>query len=222
MNLFFEDLKNKSVEIFLVCFLTFVPMWSIFLVNHYIFGEIFNSFGIHPRDLSFISLIQINTSWLLHSGFPHITGNTTILFPLILLLCIFESKPIKTLSALIFISGFFTWILGATNSVHVGASGLVFALFGYILSALFLARKFIYVIPVGIVGYFYSQSMLHGLIPQDSISFAAHFGGLIGGIVLGYFLNTSDKETKSSYIYKKTLKEKLASFVWDVKYRFNK
>lgn len=220
MNSFIEKLKNKSLEIFLVCLFIFLPMWIIFLVNHYIFHEGFNSFGIHPRNLSFISLIQINTSWLLHAGFPHIIGNTSILFPLVLLTCLFEAKPYKAILSLIFISGFFTWLIGTPNSVHVGASGLVFALFGYILSSLLLGRNFIYIIPVSIVGYFYSQSIFQGLIPTEHISFAGHLGGLFGGIVLGYIFNKKNNE--QPYTSKKTIKEKWNSFIWDIKYRFKK
>lgn len=220
MNSFIKDLKNKSLEIFLVCVFIFIPMWFIFLINYYVFNEGLNSFGIHPRSLNFISLIQINSSWLLHSGFSHIIGNTSILFPLILLTCLFEAKSYKVIFSLIFISGFFTWLIGSPNSVHVGASGLVFALFGYILSSLFLGRNFIYIIPVAIVGYLYSQSIAQGLIPTDNISFAGHFGGLLGGIVLGYFFNKNNKHP--TYSSKKTLKEKWSSFIWDIKYRFKK
>lgn len=220
MSRFNQTFKGKSIEIFWIFFLTFVPMWSIFLVNHYIFQESLNIFGIHPRNINFASLIEINTSWLLHAGYDHIVGNTMVLFPLLLLLCIFEKKATKTFCLLIFTSGLFTWILGSSSSVHVGASGLIFALSGYIISSLVLGRKFLYIIPVGIIGYYYSQSLFHGLIPQEHVSFAAHFGGFISGIILGYFLNKNPDD--SSFVYKKTLKEKFSSLVWDIKYRLKK
>ena len=59
--------------------------------------------------------------------------------------------------------------------------------------SLFLGRKFIYIIPVVIVGYLYSQSIAQGLIPTDNISFAGHFGGLVGGVVLGYVFNKKNR-----------------------------
>lgn len=221
MSQFFEQVKNKSKDILIINFLVFVPMWSIFLINNYLLGNALNSFGISPREVSFFNLISIMSSWLLHANYAHIIGNTSVLFPLLFMVCLLERQPIKHVGALIFLSGAFTWLLGMTNSVHVGASGLIFALFGYILSSLVIGKNFLYLIPVGLVAYFYSQSILHGLIPQEGVSLAGHLGGLIGGIVLGALIHRKQEQSYSR-VYKKTLKEQWDGFVWDIKYKFKK
>jgi membrane associated rhomboid family serine protease len=116
-----------------------------------------------------------------------------VLFPLLLMVCLLEKYPTRHLAALVFISGLFTWILGLPGSVHIGASGLVFALFGYILASLFIAKNYFYLIPVAVLAYFYSQSILRGLIPKEGISFAGHFGGFVGGFIVGSFIHKRAK-----------------------------
>lgn len=220
MSNFFEKMKDKSKEIFLINFLIFVPMWIIFFVNYYIFNNSLNNFGVHPRDLSFIGILEIFTFWLLHANYSHIVGNTAVMLPLLFMIIFLEKNPIKPVLILISLSGLFTWLLGLPNSVHIGASGLLFALFGYILASLLIGRNFFYLIPVILVGYFYSQSIVHGLIPTEGISLAAHMGGFIAGLITGSIIHK--KENDNSYLYKKTFKEKLNSLVWDIKYKLKK
>jgi membrane associated rhomboid family serine protease len=185
MRALVATLKEKSKEIFLINFLVFTPMWAVFLINFYLLSNALNLWGIHPREFSLMGLVSVSTSWLLHANFQHIVGNSGVLFPLLMMVCLLEKRPAWHLAALIFSSGIFTWFLGMPNSVHVGASGLIFALFGYILASLFIGKNYLYLIPVGLVGYFYSQSIFQGLIPQKEISFAAHFGGFVGGFLIG-------------------------------------
>lgn len=214
MSNFFEKLKGKSKEILIINFFIFVPMWTIFLLNNYVFQNYFNNFGIHPRSFSFFDIISISTSWLLHGSYGHIVGNTAVLFPLLFMICLLEKTPVKYISLLIILSGLFTWLFGMPNSIHIGASGLVFALFGYIISSLLIGKNYLYLIPVALIGYFYSQSIFNGLIPKEEVSFAAHFGGFIGGLIIGSLVHK--KQTNELlYSYKKTLKEKIDSFFWN-------
>lgn len=213
---FLEEVKSKSKEIAILYAIVFIPLWTLFLVNNVLMGDALNNLGgIHPRDLSFLGLIEIFTSWMFHSGgnkelsgnsiFSHIVGNSEILLPLIFIIGIFEKRPLVLLGALITASGFATWLLGAPNSVHVGASGLVFAMFGYIIASIFFARRWLYLIPVLGTGGTYLYSIQMGLVPQAGTSFAAHFGGLIGGIFVAYSIGRiqkyKDKTTSGQTFY---------------------
>ncbi len=196
MNPLFKILKEKSKEILIINFFVFVPMWIIFLVNNYLLGNWLNNWGINPRNFSVAGFISIFSSWMLHANFSHIVGNSTVLFPLLMMICMLEKKPAWHLIALIFISGLFTWMLGMPNTMHVGASGLIFALFGYILASLFIGKNYLYLVPVLVIGYFYFQSLLQGFIPQKDISFSAHFGGFIGGFLIGSVIHRQEKKPK--------------------------
>ncbi len=73
-------------------------------------------------------------SWTMHGNWNHLENNLLILIQLIIPFVIFEKQLIKKFWQLILISGCFTWILGTSNTIHIGASSLIFALIGYILS----------------------------------------------------------------------------------------
>ena len=201
---FLLEIKAKSKEICLLYAIIFIPMWGMFLINNVFMMDSLNSIGgIHPRDLSFLGIIEIFTSWMFHSSgnrgmpgnnmFSHIFGNSEILLALVLIVGIFEKKPLLLIFSLIGASGFATWLLGAPNSVHVGASGLVFAMLGYIVASIFFARRWLYLIPIVFAGSGYLYSIQMGLIPHAGTSFAAHFGGLLGGILVAYLIGKYQK-----------------------------
>lgn len=208
---FFQEIKAKSKDILIIYAVVLIPMWCLFLVNNVLMGDALNSLGgIHPRDLSVFGILEIFTSWMFHSGgnksmpnnsiFSHILGNTEILFPLILIVGVFEKRPLTLVFSLITASGLATWLLGSPNSLHVGASGLVFAMFGYIVASIFFARRWLYLIPVLGLGGTYLYSIQMGLIPKAGTSFAAHFGGLIGGIVVAYLIGKiQSRQAKINY-----------------------
>lgn len=226
MNLM-EATKNKTKNILLVYFMIFVPMWGLFIINNLIFRETLSSLGgIHPRSTNFMDFIDIFTSWMFHSSkgihiYDHILGNSIALLGLLFIVSLIENRPFKLLMLLIFGSGVATWLLGSGHSIHIGASGLVFSLFGYVISSAIFARRWIYFIPIFILGGEYFYSIKAGLIPQNGISFAAHFGGLIAGLIIGYLFNLKAKKTEQfNSHYKKTLKQKIHDFIWNTKYAF--
>lgn len=224
---FLNAVKDKSKTIALVYAVIFIPMWVMFFFNNVVFQGGLNSIGgIHPRDTSMLGLVEIFTSWMFHGGswgsdnlLAHITGNSIALGGLLLIISLLESKPLQLIAALIFGSGLATWLIGSSASVHVGASGLVFAMFGYVISSVLFGRRWLYLIPIGLMGgeYFYSIKM--GLVPMPGVSFAAHFGGFIAGLIIGYLFNRAHKK-EEAFQRKITFKERWNSKVWDVKYYF--
>lgn len=194
-------------------------IFFICIIIGYVAGFIgYNQFGIYPRTFSLESIYGIAMSWTMHGDWNHLRNNLLILIQLIIPFVIFENRThlIKKFWQLILISGLATWILGGINTVHIGASGLIFALIGYILSTgtftvfnLFrfkITKENLKLLPssnkydtmkgfiyfglscFAILELGYLQSILNGLFPQssDGISLSAHFGGLIGGILVGW------------------------------------
>jgi membrane associated rhomboid family serine protease len=202
-----EQIHRKLKEIVLVYAVIFIPIWSIFLLNNLILQGSLNGIGgIHPRDFSLGGLVGIFTSWMFHLSYSggvspllaHVLGNSEALFGLLWIVALFESRPIVILAALIVASGLATWLLGSADAVHIGASGLIFAIFGYVTSSIFLARRWLYLLPVIAFGSGYVYSIKAGLVPQAGISLAAHFGGLVGGVLVAYLLGRFDSRTPPS------------------------
>lgn len=182
-------MKTKSMSVFFVYVAVLGSMWIMFFLNNIILNNSLSMIGgVLPRTFSFVGLTGIFTSWLFHSNFNHIIGNTQILLTLLLFITLIEKKPFFTIFSLIAVSGVFTWLLGAPHSSHIGASGLVFAMIGYLIASIVLARRWLYIVALFFMGADYFYCMTAGLIPQENISFAAHFGGLVGGIVFAYLV----------------------------------
>ena len=162
-----------------------IPMWSMFFLNETVFFGLWNIFGIVPRALDTGSMIGVFASWTMHGNFPHLLGNTLTLLQILFLFGLFENNAYRTVIKLIVASGLVTWVIGSPLSIHIGASGLCFAMLGYMIGGAIFARRWGYLLACIVMGTGYWLTIKQGLMPQQGISFAAHFGGLCAGLLLG-------------------------------------
>lgn len=176
-----------------------LPMWLMFFLNETVFFGLWNVFGIVPRALDVGSMIGILASWTMHGNIAHLMGNTLTLIQILFLFGLFEKNAYRTILKLILASGLATWILGSPLSIHVGASGLCFAMIGYMIGGAILARRWGYLLACVVMGAGYWLTIKQGLMPQSGISFAAHFGGLCAGFLLGANSNHTYTEVNSRY-----------------------
>ena len=162
-----------------------IPMWGMFFLNEMVFFGLWNIFGIVPRALDTGSMIGVFASWTMHGNFSHLLGNTLTLLQILFLFGLFENNAYRTLLKLIVASGLVTWVIGSPLSIHIGASGLCFAMLGYMIGGAVFARRWGYLLACIVMGTGYWLIIKQGLMPQQGISFAAHFGGLCAGLLLG-------------------------------------
>ncbi|WP_242678601.1 rhomboid family intramembrane serine protease [Psychrobacter pygoscelis] len=174
-----------------------VPMWLMYFLNTTLLFGLWNRFGIVPRSLDLGSLIGIVASWTMHGSFAHLLGNSLVLIQVLFLFGLFERRAYRTILILIVASGFMTWGLGSPFSIHIGASGLAFAMLGFMIGGAVFAKRWGYLLACIIMGTGYWLTIKQGLIPQDGISFAGHFGGLCAGLLLG--ANSKHDYPKVSY-----------------------
>ena len=148
----------------------------------------YNDYGIRPRTVDFSSFYGVVFGWTMHSNYEHIHNNVLILLQLMLPFVFFERRPVSMFALLVLLSGFAVWLTGTHNSIHIGASGVIFALIGYIFTAAWFSNywltKIVYIIVTLIFGLEYWYIVRQGVIPQEGISFAGHFGGLMSGIIV--------------------------------------
>ncbi len=162
-----------------------LPMWLMFFLNDTVFFGLWNIFGIVPRTLDIGSMIGVFASWTMHGNFSHLLGNSLTLMQILFLFGLFENNAYRTILKLIVASGIMTWIIASPLSIHIGASGLCFAMLGYMIGGAVFARRWGYLLACIVMGAGYWLTIKQGLIPQQGISFAAHFGGLCAGLLLG-------------------------------------
>jgi membrane associated rhomboid family serine protease len=161
--------------------------WIIFILNEVIFGGRLNALGILPHR--FIGLRGILFAPFLHGNLYHIAANTVPFVILGWMVMLRNTKDfyfVSFMSALV--GGLGTWLIGRPNSVHIGASGVIFGYFGYLLFRGYFERSFVAIaISIAIaIGY---GGMIWGVLPTRSyISWEGHLFGFIGGILAAKLL----------------------------------
>ena len=161
-----------------------IIIWAVKLIELSL-ETTFVDYGVLPRKLSGIKGIIFSP--FIHKDIKHLLNNSIPILILGSSLCFFYKKTYKIIFPLLFIiSGVFLWCLGRMN-LHIGASGIVYALASFIffsgiisknknLSALSLIVIFIY------------GSLFWGLFPtHQEISWEGHLSGFISGLILSWF-----------------------------------
>ena len=134
-------------------------------------------------------LLDILTFPLLHANFNHLLSNT---LPLIIFgFLVFLSGLRVFITALAFSwlgSGLAVWLIGG-GGVTVGASGLVFGFFAFLLVRGFFNRNW-WQILLSVVLFMAYGSILFGVLPtvMGYVSWQAHLGGAVGGVVAAVLL----------------------------------
>ena len=151
-------------------------------------GRYFNQFSIFPRDLN--HLAYIFTAPFLHANFTHFASNVVTLGIFALLLLQFSGKRFLSVTCgLIILTGLLVWMFGRA-SYHLGASGVIYGYFGYLVFAGFLSKRLFLIIISVVVAFFYG-GMIWGVLPnQPYISWESHLFGFIAGLCLAWFLRS--------------------------------
>ncbi len=156
-------------------------MWAVGLLN-ILFDYRLSDYGVIPRTAK--GLIGIPLMPFLHGSFDHLVVNTMPAVVLGGLVAIQGSR--KFLTATVFITlvgGAALWIVGR-DAIHVGASGLVFGYFGYLIARAWYTRSFVSIVVAVLVTVVYGGILL-GVLPffQEGVSWEGHLTGLVAGVL---------------------------------------
>lgn len=160
-------------------------LWVILLLST-VFESI-TSLGIRPRSI--FGLIGIFTSPLIHKNMAHLIANSTGLFFLgLIFLGLEQSRAGYIIIPIYLFSGLGTWIIGRPDSNHIGASGIVYGLMGYLLTIGFF-RKSIWTILLSVLIFILYGGTLWGIFPfinGDHVSWEGHLCGFLAGILTAW------------------------------------
>ena len=165
-----------------------VLIWFLELIDWIILDGALDGLGVKPRSLSGLKGILFMP--FLHGGFGHLLSNTIpfiVLGALVMLSGL--DTFLKVAGVSILVSGVGVWLLGGSNSVHIGASGLVFGLFGFLLTRAYFERSISAIIIAFAVLVFYG-GILWGLLPfWLGVSWMGHLFGFTGGVIAAYWMS---------------------------------
>ena len=182
------DTKRRSMrkEFYFVGIFVLV-IWLVYIVDLFI-PLALNAWGIEPRTLK--GLVGIPLMPFLHGGFYHVFSNTVSLGILMCLLVSAQRNHWPIVGAIVLLNGILVWLL-ARSAVHVGASGLVFGLIGFLLLSGFLERRLVSIGVALIVGFLFGGTLISGILPKigSEVSWEGHLFGAIAGAVVAYAMS---------------------------------
>jgi membrane associated rhomboid family serine protease len=179
--------KLRDAVVVMAGFLALI--WALQVFNWADGYRLDADFGILPMHLS--RLPDIFTAPFLHFSWQHIEGNSLPLFVLGVLAAYRSVARFLVVSLIVLVtSGLAVWLFQSGTELTVGASGLIFGYFGYVLVRGFLDRNMVD-IGVGAVAGILYWTILQVAIPgTPGVSWIGHLGGLAGGVIAAWVVRT--------------------------------
>ena len=166
-------------------------MWMV-EITEWLMNTSFAQLGTFPRDIKRIGGVLLTP--FLHGDWQHISNNSMPFIVLsAILFLLYRPVAYRVFIMIYVITGLAVWALARGGTVHIGASGLVFGLFGFVfMSGIF--RMDIKSIAISLaVGFFYG-GMMFGIFPgQQGISWESHLFGAMAGGALAYIYRNVNK-----------------------------
>lgn len=172
VNISFNQQVNIVITIFLL--MAGIEAFNLF-TDRYL-----NQFGLLPRNID--TLYGIILSPLLHVSLVHFLSNIVPLLIFSLLMMQYGVKQFFLVTIYcILLSGTLVWLFGR-NSMHIGASGLIYGYFGYLLLAGMLSQKIKLILISLVVGFTYG-GLIFGVLPHlKNVSWESHLFGFFSGL----------------------------------------
>jgi membrane associated rhomboid family serine protease len=156
-------------------------MWGLEIVDQAANAGL-DQYGIEPREPDGIAGIV----WapLLHGGFDHLLSNTIPFVAMGFAIALAGAARVLAVTLIVMlVGGVGTWLVAPENTVHIGASGVVFGYATYLLVRGFYNRSPLELFIGLVVGVLWGSVLLGGLVPREGISWQGHLFGAVGGVV---------------------------------------
>jgi membrane associated rhomboid family serine protease len=144
--------------------------------------------GVEPQQTD--GLPGIVFAPLLHGSWEHLFGNTVPLLVLGFLVLLSGIRVWLQVTAIVWVvAGLGTWLVAPPNTIHLGASVLIFGWLVFLLLRGFFSGR-IGQILLGLLILFLYGGVLWGVLPgQPGISWQGHLFGAIGGAIAALVLS---------------------------------
>lgn len=180
----------------------------------------FSFLGIRPRHVD--GVVGILTSPLIHGSWDHVWSNAFPLWTLsFYILQNYRSVFFQVLIYGVLIGGLWTW-MSARDARHIGASGEVYVMFGFLFLSGILNRSKQTLGTTLLVVFMYG-SLIWGIFPEkQEISYEGHLCGLSAGLVMAWYYRDRFKvrrykiiESLSNRAFLDVAERKFGKYYWD-------
>lgn len=167
-----------SPKVIIYPVLIVLVLWLVFWFQVRVDAGIIH-YGIRPNDT--FGFLGVFTSPFLHGDISHLYNNSLPIFVLSMALFFFYPKLAgKVILLGVLCSGLLTWII-ANRGNHIGASGLIYVLFGFIFLKGILARHYRLIALSFLVVFLYGSMVWYVFPIKQGMSWEGHLSGLLTG-----------------------------------------
>lgn len=181
-----EAVLAEARKAFRVMVRILVVLWLIQVANALTGYGVSLALGTRAHDIG--SLPTVFTSPLVHASWQHIEYNSGPLFIYGFLAAFRGVRKFLWVTLVIMaVGGVATWLVEPPGVIGVGASGVIFGWFGYVLVRGLFDRHGTDIV-IGLVMVLCFAYTFQDLLPQSdpTIGWQAHLAGLITGVVCGW------------------------------------
>ncbi|MCG1035714.1 rhomboid family intramembrane serine protease [Polaribacter sargassicola] len=195
-----ENQFKISKSIFTIPVVYVVVIWFVYWLEIQ-FDYNFNKYGVYPRTLE--GFRGVFLTHFIHSNTSHLFNNSIPLFVLLSsLMYFYKDVAYKVLFFGGFFTGFLTWCI-ARESYHIGASGIVYLLFSFILFS-GIIKKHYRLVALSLIIIFLYGSMIWYVLPiKEGMSWEGHLSGFLSGFLFA-FIYRKKGIIKKEYQFKET------------------
>ncbi|MGW4381058.1 rhomboid family intramembrane serine protease [Kitasatospora sp. NPDC004531] len=164
-------------------------IWAVQVANWAMDGQIALQHGIVSRQVD--SLPSLLAAPFLHLNWQHLEGNSGPLFVFGFLAAYRGVRKFLGLTALLVVtSGMSVWLFERSDVVTVGASGVIFGYFGYVVLRGLIDRNLIDSLIGVVMGASFAYLLTTAIPGTPGVSWLGHLGGLVGGLAGAWIFRT--------------------------------
>jgi membrane associated rhomboid family serine protease len=170
-------------------------LWLVEGLDSAVFDQRLELYGIQPREQD--GAVGILFAPLLHTDWTHLVSNTVPLLILGFLLGLAGLGYVLGVTAVVWlVGGLGVWLLGPDNTLHLGASVIVFGWLTCLIVRGFVSRHPGQV-AIGVLVLILYGGALWGVLPgQPGVSWQGHLFGAVGGILAAVMLTDRHRPSR--------------------------
>jgi membrane associated rhomboid family serine protease len=159
--------------------------WLVYLIDLFLPVDL-RIYGIRPQNIE--GLWGIVFSPFLHVNYGHLIANTGALFVLLFVALSFSRKltPIVLLIIAV-LGGGLVWFFSDPNTVHIGSSGIIFGLIGFLIFIGVFRREWKALAVSVVICLIYGGAFVSLFYYIPGISWTGHFFGFFAGVAAAWW-----------------------------------
>jgi membrane associated rhomboid family serine protease len=169
-------------------------LWAVYVLNFALPIDL-RQLGIMPRSVA--GLRGIVAAPFLHVDIQHLVANSGALFILLIVSLSYQrSITLKALLIIMLLGGGMVWLFGKGGAVHIGASGIIFGLIGFLMCLGLVRGDWKALIISIVVTILYGSALYSLLMYIPGTSWSGHLFGFLSGVLAAWWTRNAGKRPK--------------------------